>query len=219
MKAHQDLKPSVIVQHYQFNSQQCAMSETVAEYVTAFCKLAEHCNIGDSLDEMLCDRLLCGITNAAVQKRLLTESELTFTKIVTIAQVWNLLKKAVGNFNQSGTPLKTFKFSHPTNSKKSSYKQEDDDKDKSSKANCYHCGGKHNQSTCHFKSEMCHFYNKLLITCSQWRSQKYCLGKTSEYISGQGVAPQPLTSYCKIISVELIYLSTIIILANYPMTC
>ena len=62
------------------------MSETVAEYVAALRKLFKHCNFGDTLDEMLHDRLVCGIANATVQKCLLTEPELTFTKAVTIAQ-------------------------------------------------------------------------------------------------------------------------------------
>ena len=79
MKAHREPKPSVIVQRYQFNSRQREKSETVAEYVAALRKLAEHCNFGETLDEMLRDRLVCGIANPAVQKRLLTEPELTFT--------------------------------------------------------------------------------------------------------------------------------------------
>ena len=58
-------------------------SETVVEYVAALRKLAEHCNFGETLDEMLRDRLVCGIANPAIQKRWLTESELTFTKAVS----------------------------------------------------------------------------------------------------------------------------------------
>ena len=93
MKAHHEPKPSVIVQLYQFNSCQHSTSEAVAEYVAALRKLAEHCNFGDILDEMLRDRLVCGIANAAVQKRLLTEPELIFTKAVTIAQAVKLAEK------------------------------------------------------------------------------------------------------------------------------
>ena len=82
------------------------MSDTLAEYVAVLYKLAEHCNFGDTLDEMLHDRLVCDITNAAVQKHLLTEPELTFPKAVTIAQAVELAEKVLGNFNQqlSRTP-------------------------------------------------------------------------------------------------------------------
>ena len=114
MKAHQEPKPSVIVHYYQFTSRKCATSEAVAKYVAVFRKLAEHCNFGDTLDEMLHDRLVCFITNAAVQKHLLTEPELTFTKAVAITQAVELAEKALGNFNQhlSGTPLKIFTSFH-----------------------------------------------------------------------------------------------------------
>ena len=93
MKAHREPKPSVIVQRYQFNSRQRATSETVAEYVAALRKLAEHCNFGNALDEMLRDRLVCGIANPTVQKRLLAEPELTLTKAVTIAQAVELAER------------------------------------------------------------------------------------------------------------------------------
>ena len=65
----------------------------MAEYVVALCKLAEHCNFEDTLNEMLHDRLVCGIANATVQKHFLTESKLTFTKVVTIAQAVKLAEK------------------------------------------------------------------------------------------------------------------------------
>ena len=82
----------MIVQQYQFNSCQRASSDTVVEYVATLRKLAEHCDFGDTLNEMLCDRLVCGIANATVQKRLLTEPELTFTNAVTIAQAVELVE-------------------------------------------------------------------------------------------------------------------------------
>ena len=106
MKAHCEPKPSVIVQCYQFNSRQCAMSETVAEYVAALRKLTEYCNFGDTLDEMLHDRLVCGIANAAVQKCLLTEPEVTFTKAVTIAQAVELAEKGTRELQSVREPPK-----------------------------------------------------------------------------------------------------------------
>ena len=59
-------------------------------YVVVLLKLAEHCNFGDTLDEMLHDRLICGIVNATVQKCLLIESEVTFIESVTIVQAVEL---------------------------------------------------------------------------------------------------------------------------------
>ena len=91
------------------------MSETVAGYVAALRKLAEHCNFGDTLDEMLRDRLVCGIANAAIQKCLLTEPELTFTKAVTIVQAVELTEKGTRELQSVRDHLKTFTVSYLTN--------------------------------------------------------------------------------------------------------
>lgn len=48
--------------------------------------LSEHCNFGDSLEAMLRDRLVCGINDGSIQKRLLAESKLTYQKAVELAQ-------------------------------------------------------------------------------------------------------------------------------------
>ena len=68
---------SVIVRRFQFNTRNQKPSESISEYIAVLRKAAEHCNYGESLSEMLQDRLICGITNSAVQKRLLAEKELT----------------------------------------------------------------------------------------------------------------------------------------------
>ena len=93
MRAHHEPRLSVIIQRYKFNSRQCLPSESIAEYVAALRKLAEFCNYGESLDKMLRDRFVCGIAHPTVQKRLLTETELTFTKAVTVAQAVKLAEK------------------------------------------------------------------------------------------------------------------------------
>ena len=69
---------------------------------------------------MLRDRLVCGIANPAVQKRLLTEPELTFTKAVTIAQAVELAEKGskeIQSLIVKDPPKDIHKFSHVTNSK------------------------------------------------------------------------------------------------------
>ena len=149
MKAHREPKPLVIVQRYQFNSRQWATNKTVAEYVAVLCKLAEHRNFGDALDEMLQDWLVCGIANPTVQKRLLAEPELTLTKAVTIAQAVEFAERGSKEIQSVKDPPKDIhKFSQVSASKTSSGRPWDIVKDKSYPVFCYHCDGKHNQLTC-----------------------------------------------------------------------
>lgn len=47
--------------------------------------LSTHCKFEGFLDEALRDRLVCGLRNEAIQKKLLTEADLTLTKAVELA--------------------------------------------------------------------------------------------------------------------------------------
>ena len=54
-------------------------------YVAELHSLTEHCNFGSTLNTMLRDRLVCGVNNDSIQKRLLSESALTFEDALKIA--------------------------------------------------------------------------------------------------------------------------------------
>ena len=71
VKDHKEPQPSVIVRRFQFNTRRQQAGESIAEYVAVLRKAAEYCSFGDTLSEMLRDRLVCGITDMTVQKRLL----------------------------------------------------------------------------------------------------------------------------------------------------
>ena len=74
MKQHANPTPSVIVQRFKFNSRAHQAEETVSTYVSELHSIAEHCNFGESLDDMLRDCLVCGINDEQIQRRLLAES-------------------------------------------------------------------------------------------------------------------------------------------------
>ena len=48
--------------------------------------LAQKCNFGDTLDNMLRDRLVCGVNCDQIQRRLLSEAKLTFARAMEMAQ-------------------------------------------------------------------------------------------------------------------------------------
>ena len=58
----------------------------MATYVSELRSLAEFCNFGQTLEVMLRDRIVCGINDDAIQRRLLTEPGLTYKKSLEIAQ-------------------------------------------------------------------------------------------------------------------------------------
>ena len=73
---HLTPKPTVIVQRFKFHTRKQRPGEPVAAFVAEFRHLTEHCDFGATLDDMLRDRLICGIADIIIQRRLLAEDEL-----------------------------------------------------------------------------------------------------------------------------------------------
>lgn len=80
MMKHFQPTPSEIVQHCKFNSRIRRPHESVATYIAQLKQLSEHCNFGSTLDQMLRDRLVCGIAYEKWQQHLLSEETLTYEK-------------------------------------------------------------------------------------------------------------------------------------------
>ena len=66
-------------------SRQQETEEGVAKFVSELRRLARHCEFGAYLDEALRDRFVCGLRSEAMQKRLLTEVDLSLSKAEDIA--------------------------------------------------------------------------------------------------------------------------------------
>ena len=69
---HFSPKQSVIVQRSKFYSR-LKPGKNISSYIAELRALAEHCNFRGTLDVMICDRLVCGVNDDSIQKRLLTE--------------------------------------------------------------------------------------------------------------------------------------------------
>ena len=80
MMKHFQPPPSEIVQRFQFHTRVRQPHESVATYIAQLKQIAEHCKFGDTarINEMLQDRLVCGIANEKWQQRLLAEEELMY---------------------------------------------------------------------------------------------------------------------------------------------
>jgi len=89
---HFEPAPSKIIS---FNSCIRRKGKSVATYVSELQGQAQFCNYGDALETMLRDRLVCGINNESIQRRLLAESTLTFKKAFELVQGMEAASKDV----------------------------------------------------------------------------------------------------------------------------
>lgn len=62
MTQHYNPPPSEIVQRYKFHTRQRQPVETIAKYASELRLLAQTCRFGTTLETMIRDRLVCGVT-------------------------------------------------------------------------------------------------------------------------------------------------------------
>lgn len=103
LNQHFSPRPSEIMEQHKFNSRSQQEEETISEFLAALRKLAEFCNFGDTLDVMIRDRLVYGVRDVGVQKRLLAESALTLEKAMHIALAVETASKNASDLRGEGS--------------------------------------------------------------------------------------------------------------------
>lgn len=87
MLDHRRPKPNPIAERFKFNSRNRLPDESIADYVAELRRLTEYCEFGQTLSDMLRDRLVCGINHERIQEKLLSEGAgLTLDKAIQISQ-------------------------------------------------------------------------------------------------------------------------------------
>ena len=76
LSAHFSPKPLVIVERYRFHKRDQLPGESIATYIAELRQFARHCNFGTNLEDCLRDRLVCGLSNTHIIKKLLAEKDL-----------------------------------------------------------------------------------------------------------------------------------------------
>ena len=138
---------SEIVQRFHFNSRVRQSNKTIAAFVAELRKLSEFSNFGDKLDEMLRDRIVCGINHLGMQRHLLSETDLTLAKTLEVAQGLEAAEKSLKVMQEvEQKPLVTVQRIQQQKTKPIQ--------------NCYRCGGQHIAQTCFFRDKECHVCHK-----------------------------------------------------------
>ena len=159
LQQHLSPKPLEIAERFRFYKRNQHEGETVLTYVADLKKLAAHCNFGANLNEALRDRLVCGLRNVQIQKRLLSEAKLKYSKALEIAVA---METAIHDASELQSEF------HPEQPRV------DKISDKSQTtpvlppppnptANaCYRCGGdSHVTHNCRFKDQTCYHCGKV----------------------------------------------------------
>ena len=152
---HHQPPPSMIVQRFTFNSRCRRSGESISSYIAELRKLSEQCEYGDSLKDMLRDRLVCGIDDQRMQRRLLQEVKLTFTQARDMVLAMEAADRNAHELEQAMPPGTVHELSDD-----SRCQFKGGSRGGSGASSCYRCGGKHVVDKCRFKESECHYCKK-----------------------------------------------------------
>ena len=127
-------KKIVIAEMFRFHKREQKEGESLQ-------KLAEHCDFGRGLADALRDRVVCGIRDEALQRRLLAKDNLTLAKTIELAETFERagLDAAQLRGNAQQEPAQTL-HRMPA---------------KGRYTPCYRCGEEHNPQQCRFLDKIC----------------------------------------------------------------
>lgn len=138
VKDHVSPKPLKIAERFKFYQRKQLETENVNEFLSQLRKLTEFCEFNTFLNEALKDRFVCGLRSMPIQRKLLTEANLTLDRAVTIATGMEAAEIQAHEFNQSK------RETAPVN--RVNY-------DSESTSVCYRCGkGNHNAENCFYRN-------------------------------------------------------------------
>ena len=115
--------------------------------------MSEYCEFGTNLNDSLRDRFVCGLSNEFIQKRLLSEADLSLSKASEIALAMETAAKDSQELQGKPESTEVNKL-HPDKNKTEQVTQQKGPE--KPKTPCYRCGAEsHNSSEWRFKNENC----------------------------------------------------------------
>ena len=151
LKAHFKPQSLVIAERFRCYRRDQQTGETIAAYVMALKHQARRCKFGAFLEESLRDRLVCGLRSNTIQKKLLTEKDLTFKRACDLAQAMELAARDTAELAIHAQPRESTVHLVSTATKKEFRKPTMDKGEQ-----CYRCGGKHDAQKCWHNKSKCH---------------------------------------------------------------
>lgn len=169
---------NVIMERRNFNTRYQKPGDTTEAYTTTLRNLAKTCNFSALQDQLIQDRLVCGISRDRVRRTLLKETELTLAKAIRICQISELTEqhsKALStpkNVSVASVNAVQIKHSNKFKSKRIYATKTEGLKPITS---CKNCGGTHpaKREQCPAFGQQCHNCKKYNHFKNQCRSARW----------------------------------------------
>ena len=171
------VRRNIIFERARFNRRHQQEGETAEQYIMELYRLAENCDYGPLKDEMIRDRLVVGIRDAALSQQLQLDAELTLDKAKTKVRQREAVgeqQKELKGISDGGTNLETVRSHRPFRTKGSHPHKNREKKIVPTHRNCTRCGKEsHPRDKCPAKDAICHRCNKKGHYSSKCHSKQF----------------------------------------------
>ncbi|GFV71180.1 transposon Tf2-8 polyprotein [Trichonephila clavipes] len=178
LSEHLNPKPLEMTERFCFYKRKQFEGESIANYCAELQKLSIHCNFGNNLSTMLRDKLVMGLKNENIQKKLSAEDKLTYEKAKSIAFAMESAQRDVCEIQNQMVSIKKLHSSQDKTIKKdfSKFKKSEPTKKFDKSWKCYRC-----DSTQHLAHECKH--NTQCRNClKNGHLAKVCCSKCNETV-------------------------------------
>ena len=149
---HFEPTPIVIAERFHFHCRNQGVEESIADFMAQLRRLSKHCQFEGFLDDALRDRLVCGLRNEDIQRRLLSEAKLTLARALELAQGMEAAERNARTLK--GSEAAVHKMYTPAQRGPATQRPP-------TGAPCYRCGrSNHDPKDCRHRESVCHFCNK-----------------------------------------------------------
>ncbi|KAF8791648.1 uncharacterized protein K02A2.6-like [Argiope bruennichi] len=158
LSEHLNPKPLEMTERFRFYKRKQFEGESIANYCAELQKLSIHCNFGNNLSTMLRDKLVMGLKNENIQKKLLAEDKLTYEKAKSIAFAMESAQRDVCEIQNQMVSIKKLHSSQDKTIKKdfSKFKKSEPTKKFDKSRKCYRCDStQHLAHKCKHKNTQC----------------------------------------------------------------
>ncbi|XP_072398354.1 uncharacterized protein [Diabrotica undecimpunctata] len=157
LKKHFSPKTSEIVCRFKFYRRNQQIGETISVYLKELQKLAEPCGFAVSLDIMLRDRLVCGITDESLQQKLLATDKLKLKDAQDMCFTHEVAVESLAVLRESEPSADVNAVSFRKN-QPGQFKQQLANRERKK---CFRCEREHSPETCEHIKSTCTYCRKV----------------------------------------------------------
>lgn len=155
------------MERHKFHSRNQKQGENIESFISDLRIKAKSCHFGDLTDELICDRIVCGITRDSLRKSLLRDSELTLAKAISICRIHEMTEE---NSRTLATQATSVDAIRPVSNRKYQSKPQSLSQ---TITKCNNCGSSHAA-----KREKCPAFGQQCHNCKKLNHyKKYCKSK------------------------------------------